>query len=283
MNKEMHQSKDNKWIPMTSLKSGKGWEVRKDVYYYTNQVVNFLFVGDKQSGWVMVDTGMPNSYKEILDAAGERFGKDSKPSAIILTHGHFDHVGNIVALIEKWGVPVYAHLLEFPYLTGEKSYPEPDTSVEGGLLAKLSSMFPIQPVNIKPALNALPEDYTVPGLAGWKWIHTPGHSPGHISLFRQTDRTIIAGDAFITVRQDSFYKVLIQKAEVNGPPRYLTTDWNTAWESVRKLFALNPLAAVTGHGPAMFGRELKKGFNRLVTEFDKVAIPEHGRFVDNPQ
>jgi len=284
MREEMHQSEDNKKIPMTSLKSGKGWEVRKDIYYYTNQVVNFVLIGTPALGdWVMIDTGMPDSADEIFDIVSERFGSGKKPSAIILTHGHFDHVGNIVELIEKWGVPVYAHPLEFPYLTGAQSYPEPDTSVEGGLLAKLSSMFPIKPVNIQPALNPLPEDHSLPGLYGWRWIHTPGHSPGHVSFFRQTDRTLVSGDAFITVRQDSFYKVLIQKAEVNGPPRYLTTDWNAAWQSVRELHALNPNVVVSGHGPAMYGKELRSGLHKLVTEFDKIAIPEHGKFVDNPQ
>lgn len=282
MSDEMHQSKDNKAIPMTSVSSGKGREVRKDVYYYTNQIVNVVMVGEPgQGGWVLIDAGMPKSAKEIISVAADRFGGENGPSAIILTHGHFDHVGSIVDLIRRWNVPVYAHPLEFPYLTGEKSYPEPDTTVDGGLLAKISSVYPIEPINIKEVLLPLPEDQNVPFLSGWQWVHTPGHSPGHVSFFREGDRTLLSGDAFVTVRQDSLYRVLMQKSEVNGPPNYLTTDWPAAWESVRKLETLLPLLVVSGHGQAMEGEELAEGLRNLVQNFDKVAIPDHGKYVNN--
>jgi glyoxylase-like metal-dependent hydrolase (beta-lactamase superfamily II) len=279
---DMHQSDDNKFIPMTSFKSGKGYEVKNDVYYYTNQIVNVVMAGAPGSkDWVLIDAGMPKSSKEILDICRKRFGENSRPSAIILTHGHFDHVGSIVDLIDAWKVPVYAHPLEFPYLTGKQSYPDPDTSVEGGILAKISSMYPVEPVNITDALIELPDDSALPGMTDWEWIHTPGHSPGHVSLYRKKDRTLIAGDAFVTVRQDSFYKVLTQQAEVNGPPVYLTTDWNAARESVQKLDNLKPEIVITGHGPFMEGDELKKGLSKLAREFDEIAVPSHGKYVDN--
>jgi glyoxylase-like metal-dependent hydrolase (beta-lactamase superfamily II) len=278
----MHQSDDNKFIPMTSFKSGKGYEIRDDVYYYINQIVNVIMVGFPGSdNWVLIDAGMPKSSKEILDICRQRFGDNRRPSAIILTHGHFDHVGSIVDLIEAWKIPVYAHPLEFPYLTGKESYPDPDTSVEGGMLAKISSMYPTEPITISDSLNVLPEESKVPGLNDWEWIHTPGHSPGHISLFRKKDKTLIAGDAFVTVRQDSFYKVLTQQAEVNGPPVYLTTDWTVAKESVKKLDYLKPDLVISGHGPSMEGDELKKGLSKLAREFDEIAVPGHGKYVDD--
>jgi glyoxylase-like metal-dependent hydrolase (beta-lactamase superfamily II) len=265
---------------MTSVSSGNGYEARPDVFYYTNQIVNVVMIGDRVSGdWVLVDAGMPHSAEEIWSVAEARFNRG--PRAIILTHGHFDHVGSIVGLLEKWEVPVYAHELEFPYLTGAKSYPEPDTSVEGGLLAKISFMDPVKPIDIREALLPLPSDGSVPELPQWSWIHTPGHSPGHISLFREKDHTLISGDAAITVRQDSFYKVLIQEKEINGPPRYLTTDWGAAWDSVRKLKVLAPEVMVPGHGEMMMGDELRKGLKELVEDFNHIAIPAHGRYVGN--
>lgn len=282
MNKKMHQSEDEKWIPMTSVRSGKGSELCEDVYYYTNQIVNVIMIGDpKSTHWVLVDAGMPKSGKELVKVAEKRFGKDNPPLAIVLTHGHFDHVGSIVHLLETWKVPVYAHPLEKLYLTGEKRYPEPDTSVEGGLLAKISSYYPIEPVDISPYLHDIPQDGKVPFLPDWQWLHVPGHAPGQIALYREKDHTLIAADAFVTVKQDSLYKVLVQKEEVHGPPVYLTTNWEMAKESVAKLQALYPEKAVTGHGKAMEGEELREGLQKLVDQFDTLAVPSHGKFVRN--
>src|SRR5699024_8536701 len=139
--------------------------------------------------------------------------------AIVLTHGHFDHVGGIIELVEHWDIPIYAHELELPYLTGKECYPTPDAPVEGGLIAKVSLIFPIEPIQLGYYVEALPEDGSVPHLPEFKWIHTPGHAPGHVSFFREKDRTLIVGDAFVTVKQDALYKVLTQEQEINGPPR----------------------------------------------------------------
>ncbi|WP_188456060.1 MBL fold metallo-hydrolase [Virgibacillus oceani] len=281
MDEQMHESKDNKFIPMTSILSGTGQKVSNDVYYYTDQIVNMCFIGLPNEGeWVLVDAGLPNAASEIRSVAVDRFGRESRPSAIILTHGHFDHVGGLIELVEEWEVPVYAHELELPYLTGEESYPEPDATVEGGLLAKISPWYPNQPINLGDAVKALPDDNSVPGLEDWKWIHTPGHSPGHVSFFRENDKTLLSGDAVITVRQDKFYNVLMQTEEVNGPPRYLTTDWNAAFESVKKLKQLQPNVLVSGHGHFMGGDDLSEGLQNLVENFDKLAIPDYGRYVD---
>lgn len=283
MKKEMNQSEDNKKIPMTSISSGKVRIVREDICYYTNQIVNLIFVGRPwDDHWILIDAGMPKSESDIIHVAEKRFGRKSKPSAIILTHGHFDHVGSIVGLIEKWDVPVYAHPLEFPYLTGKSQYPEPDTTVEGGgLLSTISFIYPNKPINITSALSALPDDGSLPGLKDWRWIHTPGHSDGHVSFFRKEDRFLLSGDAFVTVRQDSLYQVLVQKKEINGPPRYLTTDWQAAWDSVKLLASLQPSAVISGHGTAMEGKELTTGLNRLASEFDVIAIPASGKYVQS--
>ncbi|KAB8130113.1 MBL fold metallo-hydrolase [Gracilibacillus oryzae] len=281
MDKEMNYGDDYKTIPATSINSGSGISVLPDLYSYTNQIVNLHFVGNPETGdFVLVDAGMPNSAEEIISVAEERFGKGCRPKAIILTHGHFDHVGAIIELINHWNVPVYAHELEMPFLTGKESYPEPDPTVEGGMVAKMSKMFPNEPVDLADSVESLPADGSVPHMPGFEWIHTPGHSPGHISLFRGEDKALIAGDAIVTVRSDKLYNVLTQKQELNGPPRYLTTDWTAAKESVSKLAVLKPLVAVTGHGLPMTGESLAEDLEELVRNFDAVAVPDHGKYTD---
>ncbi|MBM7599495.1 glyoxylase-like metal-dependent hydrolase (beta-lactamase superfamily II) [Virgibacillus halotolerans] len=281
----MKDAMEGQFLPMFSFSSGMGQEVLPDLYCYTNQIVNVCLVGDpeKTDEWVLIDTGMPESVNSIIKVVEDRFGENSKPKAIIQTHGHFDHVGSVVDLVEKWGIPVYAHEAELPFLTGKQSYPEPDGSVEGGLVAKMSPMFPNEPVDLGTNIEALPSDGSIPHMPGWRWLHTPGHAPGHISLFRDEDRALIAGDAFVTVKQESLYKVVTQEEEINGPPRYLTTDWDAARKSVEKLEALKPAVAVTGHGHPMSGDELLDGLERLVREFDHIAIPDYGRFVNRKQ
>ena len=277
----MNYGSDFKYIPATSIRSGDGIEVLPDLYMHTIQIVNIVLYGDPhQSEFLLIDAGMPNSANEIISAAEKRFGTNCRPKAIILTHGHFDHVGAIIELIEHWNVPVYAHSFEIPYLTGKENYPEPDPSVNGGLIAKMSSYFPNEAVNLGANIYELPSNGTVPYMKGFRWIHTPGHTPGHISLYRDEDGTLIVGDAFVTVKQESLYKVLTQKKEISGPPRYFTTDWSAAWDSVKKLEALKPQVAIPGHGLPMQGDELRVNLQKLVNEFKQIALPNHGKYLN---
>lgn len=277
----MNYGEDYKYIPMTSLMSGIGHEVTPDIYGFTIQVVNICMVGEKeQSDWTLIDAGMPKSADTIIKEAENRFGKNARPNAIVLTHGHFDHVGAILELIEHWNVPVYAHEAEIPFLTGKQSYPEADPTVNGGLVAKISSYFPNEPINLGTHVKPLPTDGTIPPLKDWVWIHTPGHSPGHVSFFREADRALIAGDAFVTVKQESLFKVLTQEKEISGPPRYFTTDWQQAWDSVKKLESLKPTVAITGHGVPLKGEDLSMKLSCLAVDFDTIAIPTHGRYVN---
>ncbi|MGV2882519.1 MBL fold metallo-hydrolase [Paenibacillus taichungensis] len=281
MKQELNYGTDYKFIPVTSVKSGVGIEILPDLFCHTIQIVNISLVGNPESDeLVLVDAGMPKSANEIISVIEERFGPNCRPKAIILTHGHFDHVGGLIELVKHWEVPVYAHQLEMPFLTGQKSYPEPDPTVEGGLVAKMSPSFPNEPINLGSSVQTLPSDGTIPHMPGFRWIHTPGHSPGHISLFRESDGALIAGDAFTTVKQEYMYKVFTQELEISGPPRYLTTDWEAAKQSVIKLEDLKPKVAVTGHGLPMSGEVLTTSLSKLVNEFDQIAIPDYGRYVN---
>lgn len=255
-----------------------------DVAYQRLAIVNVLYIGnpgDRES-WVLVDAGVMGTAGLIQRAVGERFGDGARPRAIVMTHGHFDHVGALRELAERWNVPIFAHELEFPCLNGTAAYPPPDPSVGGGLMAATSQLYPRDPVNVEPWLQPLASDGSIPVLPGWQWIHTPGHTPGHISLWRKSDRTLIAGDAFITTAQESAYAVAVQSEELHGPPMYFTQDWEAAEKSVARLAELEPETVITGHGPALRGEAMRKSLAKLARQFQQVAVPEEGRYVEEP-
>jgi glyoxylase-like metal-dependent hydrolase (beta-lactamase superfamily II) len=263
--------------PQSDLdRNDKTRQIVSDVAYRQLAIVNVVFVGVENAGdgkWVLVDAGIPGSAEAIRTTARARFGGHGRPACVVMTHGHFDHVGVLETLANEWDVPVYAHPAEHPYLDGTQSYPPADPSVGGGLLARLSPLFPTKPVNVASRLHDLPTDHSVPFLPDWSWIHTPGHTPGHVSLWRGRDRVLIAGDAFITTRQESVYAAVTQKPEMHGPPMYFTPDWTSAETSVRALAALSPEIVVTGHGAAMKGPQMRAALVSLAEQFAMVAVP----------
>jgi glyoxylase-like metal-dependent hydrolase (beta-lactamase superfamily II) len=242
----------------------------------------FMIATGNGNEWVLVDAGLKGSASRIKKMAADLFGGDNPPAAILLTHGHFDHVGALKDLLKDWPVPVYAHPLELPYLTGLSSYPPPDPTVGGGAMSWMSFVYPKKPIDLGNQVHALNENGSLPFLTGWLYVFTPGHSPGHISLWRQRDKLIIAGDAFVTTKQESALSVAMQKQVISGPPKYFTHDWGAAASSVKKLRDLHPAIAATGHGQPMEGTALTAGLNQLVAQFEELAIPSHGRYVKEP-
>jgi glyoxylase-like metal-dependent hydrolase (beta-lactamase superfamily II) len=252
-------------------------EVASDVERVATGFVNSYLVGGK-GHWVLVDTGITGLAPLVKQAAEARFGFGAKPAAIVLTHGHFDHAGNVNALVgNNPAIPVYAHTLELPYLSGRSDYPPQDPTV-GGAIAQMSRAFPHSGRVIGATLKPL-EGNEIPEMPGWRWIHTPGHTAGHISLFRAADGLLIAGDALSTMNMDSWIEQVRRTPQVCGPPAPLTTDWTAARRSVESLASLRPRVVAAGHGLPLTGDGLPEALQQFARSF---TPPAHGRYVNSP-
>jgi glyoxylase-like metal-dependent hydrolase (beta-lactamase superfamily II) len=105
-------------------------------------------------------------------------------------------------------------------------------------------------------------------------LHTPGHTPGHVSFFRPSDRSLLVGDAFCTTKPESFFEAaLAQHPELHGPPSYFTSDWDAARTSVQRLANLSPSILAPGHGKPLAGDECPSEIAEAVEDFDRIAVP----------
>ena len=256
-------------------------QVADDVFYLRTLIANLYLIKEGGS-WVLVDAGVRGFGDTIRSAAREVIGSDAPPAAVVLTHGHFDHVGSLDALLESWDVPIYAHALEKPYLTGASPYPPPDPLVGGGMMAFAAKLYPRGPYDFGSRFNRLRDTREVPGLSEWQWLPTPGHTAGHVSLFRERDRVLIAGDAVTTVKQESMFAVAAQREELHGPPAYYTQDWRAAGESVGRIAALQPEVLATGHGVPMSGAPMRAALRDLASRFEEREVPRFGRYARQP-
>ena len=250
-------------------------EIASGVAHLRVSIANVYFIGRPGGPWALVDTSVPGSASKIRQAAEARYGRNARPEAILLTHGHYDHSGSALDLASLWDVRVYAHPLELPYLTGKSAYPDPDRTAPG-FLSFLSRFFLPRTLDLEGRVRSLNTDSQVPGLSGWEWHHTPGHAPGHVSFFRRSDGTLIAGDALATVNLDKLFHIVTSKQQICRPPTPFTCDWKTAHESVKFLARLRPYTVAAGHGVPMVGREVAAELSKFATNF---PMPEHGRYV----
>ena len=248
-----------------------------DVVRVASGIANTYLVGHA-TRWVLVDTGPPGLSAVIRRAARKRFGPDARPAAIVLTHGHVDHAGTVDVLARAWNVPVYAHALELQYLAG-RSKLSPARSNR-----RWSNGVPVSAVPARRAADrhdapVQPLGDRIPALPDWEWIHTPGHTPGHISLFRRADRLVLAGDALATMNTDSWIEQVWRTPELSKPPAALTPDWEAARHSIEAIAALAPMAIGAGHGRPVAGEAVADAVRALAAT---VTPPAHGRYVAAP-
>lgn len=184
--------------------------------------INAYVVGD-----VLVDAGMKGSAKKIVKALGGH-----AVSTFALTHAHIDHAG---------GLPKLQAQLQLDTAVGAA---DAEAVTTGKAVAAKAFM---KPVGSFPAGRV---DRTVSegdSIGGFQVLDTPGHSPGHISLWRASDRVLICGDVWTNMN------LLTTKVGLHTPPGVATPDPAQNRTSQQKLAALEPETVLFGHGPPLTG------------------------------
>lgn len=212
--------------------------------------------------WALIDTAWPHRGQVIKAAAESLFGPGARPAAILLTHIHPDHSGSALELARIWDLPVYVHSRELPLASG-RYLPEYASPLDRWLVAPVLRLMPRRRVEASISRNslegtarALDPDGSVPGLADWRAIPTPGHTPGHVAYFRTSDRVLITGDAILTLNLNSARDLLTGRNRISGPPYISTWNWPTAKASVTVLADLQPVVLACGHGRVKSGPEI---------------------------
>jgi hydroxyacylglutathione hydrolase len=192
--------------------------VADNVYLLRGRPPNLINV--YLAGHVLVDAGTTGARKRILRQLAGR-----EVTTHVVTHAHPDHFGSSHAVCEQLAIPLWIGERDAEAL--ESGRPVPAAGRLPALMAK-AKMPPGHPV-----ARRLREGDEV---GGFTVLDVPGHSPGHIALWRESDRTLICGDVFFNL------------TKLGAPPSFLTVDPELNRASMRRLAALRPAVALFGHG-----------------------------------
>ncbi|MBA2939058.1 MBL fold metallo-hydrolase [Paenibacillus sp. CGMCC 1.16610] len=177
--------------------------------------VNTWLIKDQDDVYI-IDTGLEG----LVDAQMRAATAIGTPKAILLTHGHSDHIQGAAKWLEKFDIPIYAHQKELIYINGEAPYPNFNTLENTGVANRVLPL-------TEETLAHLPIQYYL----------TPGHSPGHVIYHHETDNVLLTGDLFITSKED-----------LHPPIRSFSIDVNENIDSAAIIDEIKPALLSSSHG-----------------------------------
>lgn len=204
-------------------------ELAPDVYMlrgFPPNAINVYLLGD-----VLVDAATRQAKRRIFKQLSGR-----KLTAHALTHVHPDHQGSSHAVCERYGVPLWCGERDVPRMeSGQVTSPSAPKWLDW-----IEERFWVGPPHRVDRILREGDE-----VAGFTVLDTPGHTPGHISLWRESDRVLILGDVLNNMN------LLTAVPGLHEPPPMFTPDVTSNRESIRKLAELRPALACFGHGPPL--------------------------------
>lgn len=180
------------------------------------------------AGLLLIDTGLPGQTDDLVDALAAAGADLGDVAGVVLTHQDPDHAGCLAALRERTadarGTPptVYAHVADAPYVDGRAKPIKSD-----------GDRYPPTAVDVELVGGTVFRTDAGP----MRVVETPGHTPGHVSLYLPDEKLLLAADA-----------LTVADGELAGPPAGFTPEMETALDSVEELAALTFESVVCFHG-----------------------------------
>ncbi|MBD7912261.1 MBL fold metallo-hydrolase [Clostridium cibarium] len=226
-----------------------------------DSVINPTLIWDKDT-IMLVDAGYPGQLSKIreeIEKTGIEFNKLNK---VLLTHQDIDHIGSLSSILESLPneVKVFAHIEEKAYINGEKvpvKLAELETKLKNGaeelkmIYEKLKTGFENCKVNIDKTLTDGEELQCCGGIIV---IFTPGHTPGHISLYLKESKTLIAGDL-----------LMVKSGKLVAFPDSINFDNNLNEKSLKKLLKYDIETVICYHGGIYKGK-VNERIERILRE-----------------
>ncbi|MCR8845867.1 MBL fold metallo-hydrolase [Paenibacillus sp. SC116] len=198
---------------------------------------------------LLVDAGYPGQLP-LLEEALRKLGKSTKQiTNIIITHQDMDHIGSLPDIVKEseLDIEVLSSPVEMPYIQGDKTLlkltPEAIKQAEASLPPQLPEQWRsafLFLLNNPPRAHVhrtLQDGEQLSYCGGLTVIPTPGHTPGHISLYHQSSKTLIAGDAMV-----------VAEGQLFGPDAMHTLDLRTAYNSLHQLAQYDIDTVICYHG-----------------------------------
>lgn len=213
-----------------------------NVYVVPDVIANPYFIVDTD-GLTLIDTGLPRSEKMILAYIASLGKSVHDVKRIILTHSDVDHVGSLAALHKLTGARTYTSKIEADAIALGKPSRIPGMPVDASLLMRLRLRLRRLLVKVAPFQvdEILTDGRVLPVLGGLRVVETPGHTPGHISLFAPQAGILFCGDSMVTYDNN-----------IDDEPRPAAT-WNetSAKASIVRQSLLGAHIVCSGHGPVV--------------------------------
>jgi glyoxylase-like metal-dependent hydrolase (beta-lactamase superfamily II) len=227
-------------------------------------ILNPTLVWDDETA-ILIDAGLPGELKQIRAAMSRAGVSFEKLKAVILTHQDIDHIGSLPEILQESNgrIEVYAHELDKPYIEGAMPLIKFNPSSMAGLLQSLPEeerrkvLAACENPPKAKVDKTLADGHELPYCGGIEVIYTPGHTPGHISLYLKQSKTLVAGDSMI-----------VWDGILRGPVQQTTPDMETALRSLEKFLDFDIESVICYHG-GLWSGNVKDQLQNLVGQVDK--------------